>query len=67
MYYYRLERSRQPVGFNDEPLFVHFAIFKALFERVMMTGNLQTQILFKKIQISAHFTARGSQVARGCA
>ncbi|WP_083294835.1 glycosyltransferase family 2 protein [Burkholderia plantarii] len=59
MYHYRLERPGQTVGFKDERLFVHFDIFKALFERVMMIGDLQTETLFKKIQISTHFWAHG--------
>ncbi|MCG7402262.1 MULTISPECIES: glycosyltransferase family 2 protein [Caballeronia] len=59
MYHYRLERPGQTVGFKDERLFVHFDIFKALLDRILMLGNLQAETLFKQIQISTHFWVHG--------
>jgi glycosyltransferase involved in cell wall biosynthesis len=59
MYHYRLERPGQTVGFKDERLFVHFDIFKALLERILILVNLRAETLFKKIQISTHFWVHG--------
>jgi glycosyltransferase involved in cell wall biosynthesis len=56
-YYYRLERDGQDVEVRDSKLFVHFAIFEWLANRVLPWADAEIARYFARCEINTHIWA----------